>query len=282
MEPREWSLVVFTVLMQACVGAFLLNLWLRERSKDSGVPHDRVEFVLIPVAILAMLASLAHLGRPLYALNSLLNLGSSWLSREIFFTGAFVALLVVAVLLRRNPRLQRSVEYVVAAAGIACIASMASIYTHAVKPAWEGFYTYVAFGATALLAGTALTAGVLAVTGQRDEGLARDLKDLSWVAIVVALAEVVVLPLYLVSLASGDPAAQATAGLLAGPYAPWLLLRWVLLLGGGVVPLVMVLRRAADGPAPASLVYLAGIAIIAGEVVGRYLFYATAIPTGIG
>jgi len=39
------------------------------------------------LVLVALLASLAHLGRPLLALNALRNLSTSWLSREIFFSG---------------------------------------------------------------------------------------------------------------------------------------------------------------------------------------------------
>ncbi|BAS26233.1 dimethyl sulfoxide reductase anchor subunit family protein [Limnochorda pilosa] len=283
MELREWALVLFTVLMQACVGAFLFMVWFDQRTNDAAArrTYQRVHSVLIPVAVVALIASLGHLGRPLQALSSLGNLGSSWLSREIFFTGGFAGLLVLAAFLKSGGA-RRIISWLAALSGVAAVISMAMIYDSSILPAWQGFGTFVAFGGTALFLGAVLAAALLTGLGQTYQDRLRDLRDLAWVAVAVALVELVAVPLQMAGLAGGDAAAQTTAGLLAGPYASLLVLRWVLAIFGGVVGLLLVLWRLATQQIPAGLLYVAGSAILAGELVGRYLFYATAVSIGIG
>lgn len=282
MDPREWSLILFTVLTQASVGAFLFTLWFEQRSKETAArqAYQRLHGVLIPVMIVALLASLGHLGRPMQALSSLGNLGTSWLSREIFFTGGFFVLLVLMVLLKRNDGVRRVLAWLTGLAGVAAVISMAMIYHMSIMPAWQGYGTFVAFGGTTFFLGAALAAVVLLGRAYQDQ--ARDLRSLAWTAVVVALIEAALVPLQMAALAGGSEAAQATAALLAGPYAWLVILRWALALIVGVVVLLAAIRRLAMQQVPGSLFYVACLAILASEIAGRYLFYATAVPLGIG
>ena len=282
MELREWALILFTVLMQASIGAFLFTLWFEQRTKDAAAHriYERLRMVLIPVVVVALIASLGHLGRPLRAITSLGNLGSSWLSREIFFAGGFFVLLVLAVLLKKSDGLRKLVAWLAGLSGVASVISMAMIYHSSVMPAWQGFGTFVAFGGTTLFLGAALAA--VWVAGQPYQDRARDLKSLAWTAVVTAFVELALVPLQMASLAGGSVAAQASAAMLAGPYAWLVVLRWALAIFGGVLVLVAALRRLATGQVPAGLFYVACIAILAGELAGRYLFYATAVAIGIG
>ena len=127
METRDWSLVFFTVLTQAAVGAFLVLQVLRHLSRrrraregaratgdgpgvgragdgawrdgpradawDAG--HEPAVPLLIVMAVLSagLFAALFHLSTPLQAARAVVNFSSSWLSREIVFGGLFAALL---------------------------------------------------------------------------------------------------------------------------------------------------------------------------------------------
>jgi len=149
------------------------------------------------------------------------------------------------------------------------------------KPAWQGFDTYVAFAGTALFLGAALAAGLLVLFAAKGQGApARDLQALVWVAVSAIVVRLVALPFYLVSLAGGEPAAQQSATLLAGKYGIALVLRWALV--GGLVPVLVLGRKAVAGKVPGALVYAALLFIVSGEVVGRFLFYATGVSIGIG
>ena len=135
METRDWSLVVFTVLTQAAVGAFLVLQVLRYlsdrrraregmRATDDGpgahragdaalggssetgregpataderyAGRDAAVPLLIVLVVLSagLFAALFHLSTPLQAARAVVNLSTSWLSREIVFGSLFAALL---------------------------------------------------------------------------------------------------------------------------------------------------------------------------------------------
>lgn len=282
MELREWALILFTVLMQASIGAFLFTLWFQQRTKDAAAhrTYQRLHTALIPVTVIALIASLGHLGRPLQALTSLGNLGTSWLSREIFFSGGFFVLLVLAVILKKNDGLRRVLAWLAGLSGVAAVISMAMVYHTSVMPAWQGFGTFVAFGGTALFLGAVLAAVLM--MGQLYQDRTRDLKSLAWTAIVVAFVEMSLVPLQMASLAGGSAAAQASAAMLAGPYAWLVVLRWALAILGGVLVLIAALRRLVSEQVPSALFYAACLAVLVSEVAGRYLFYAAAVAIGIG
>ena len=103
METRDWSLVVFTVLTQAAVGAFLtlqvLQYLSRRRRAHSGSARSPGHRAPVPLlVVLAVLsaglsAALFHLSTPLQAARAVVNFSSSWLSREIVFGSLFAGLL---------------------------------------------------------------------------------------------------------------------------------------------------------------------------------------------
>lgn len=86
-ERSEVPLICFTVFSPAAVGASLFALPL-----GGGAVLAAVVALMVTAG---MLASIAHLARPLRAPRSLAHLGSSWLSREILVVSAFWALAVL-------------------------------------------------------------------------------------------------------------------------------------------------------------------------------------------
>lgn len=80
-EQSELPLICFTVCAPAAVGTSAFSLGL-----GSGVLLAAFTVALVTAG---MLASIAHLARPLRALRSLAHLGSSWLSREILVVALF-------------------------------------------------------------------------------------------------------------------------------------------------------------------------------------------------
>ena len=129
METRDWSLVFFTVLTQAAVGAFLTLQVLRYLSQQRGARegaratgdgpgvgragdgawrdgptadawdagHEPAVPLLIVLAVLSagLFAAIFHLSTPLQAARAVVNFSTSWLSREIVFGSLFAALLGV-------------------------------------------------------------------------------------------------------------------------------------------------------------------------------------------
>jgi len=96
---RDLALIVFTVAMFAGIG---LYLWATlQRSRGANVSLISY-LVALGLAIVGMLVSLFHLGTTITAYYAVINIGSSWLSREITFSLAFIVLLIVAIILDRT------------------------------------------------------------------------------------------------------------------------------------------------------------------------------------
>jgi len=284
METTEWALILFTVLGQTAIGACLLVTWFRQWDKEGTMEgaYRKSVWVLAGLAFIGLAASLLHLGRPLMAITALRHLSTSWLSREIFFTGGFFVLLVASVLLDKRVALRRVIDWLAVLAGVLAVVSMAASYSMTMRPAWQGFHTYVAFGCTALFLGSATAGGLLALFGRGQERVARNLQDLIWVAVVALVVQLAAVPFYISALGAGLPAAKATADLLAGEYLITMVVRWALPLAGGLIPLLVMWRRLGTGKVSTGLVYTALAFILAGELVGRYVFYAASVPMGIG
>ncbi|MFQ5580113.1 MAG: DmsC/YnfH family molybdoenzyme membrane anchor subunit [Nitrospiria bacterium] len=101
LRSREDPLVLFTLVSQFTVGAFLLLFLLPKITGLAKVlapqAHPRV-FTgllvgLVVVQAFALLSSTLHLGKPQYFYRAFNNLRHSWVSREIVAMGAFFNLL---------------------------------------------------------------------------------------------------------------------------------------------------------------------------------------------
>lgn len=167
-ERSEIPLICFTVFTPAAVGASLFALPL------GGGPAIAAVAVLMVTA--GMLASIAHLARPLRAPRSLAHLSSSWLSREILAVSVFWALaaLWLAGELGAAGVLPSVVGGVgmraaacgfqgaAVAAGVVLLWVIAKAYRVHGQPAWDGSDTFWELVAGALGSGGAVAAAVAA------------------------------------------------------------------------------------------------------------------------
>lgn len=100
MQPpdREWSLIIFNILGQMSVGAFLaLGVAHYYAVRKAGLRHaDLLStgalIALGPILVLGMLAVFGHVGNPERVFNMLSNLDTSWLAREVAAYGVFLVL----------------------------------------------------------------------------------------------------------------------------------------------------------------------------------------------
>lgn len=160
-ERSEVPLTCFTVLAPAAAGASLFALPL------SGGWALAAVVVLMVTA--GMLASIAHLARPLRAPRSLAHLGGSWLSREILVVSAFWALAVLwlACELGGFPWSTAARGFHVAAivVGVVLLWVIARAYRVHGQPAWDGSDTFWELVAIALGSGGAVAAAAAAGQG---------------------------------------------------------------------------------------------------------------------
>ena len=306
MNIQEWALVAFTLLAQMSVGAFwvlgAVHFYAQRKAGEEEADRlsDRALIVIGPLLVLGLLASFLHLGDPLSAFNAVANIGSSWLSREILFGVLFAisgGLFAIMQWRKIGSFGLRTVVAVIAALfGLLLIISMSMVYMLPTQPAWNTIATPIRFFTSALLLG-ALVMGVAfaanylylkrgdeeATVIQR-ELLRGTLRGIAVTSIVLLVIQLVVAPIYIATLSTGVPAAQASADLLINEYGTAFVIRLLLsVVGAGFFTLL--LYQGATGKTKAStlanLSYVAFAIVLLAEVLGRFLFYAIQGPIGI-
>jgi DMSO reductase anchor subunit len=151
---REISLVVFTLLSQMAAGLALvgggLRVWL-------GPESAHVDAVLWPLTTtlmaLAMFFSTLHLGQPRNARRALVNLSTSWLSREILLALTFFAATILAGLPLSAQWLPVAASWLTIPLAGAYLWGMAGVYRQRTVPVWNRARTPWSFLVTALLLG---------------------------------------------------------------------------------------------------------------------------------
>jgi anaerobic dimethyl sulfoxide reductase subunit C len=306
MDAHDWSLVIFTILAQMAVGAFvILGIVHFVAVRRAGMAEadrlsDRALLAIGPVLVLGLIASLFHLGSPWTAYRAVFNLETSWLSREILF-GTLFALSggVFAIMQWRKISsftVRNIVAWIAVLLGLALVFSMAQVYMLRTVPVWNSWITPLSFFATTfLLGGLAVGAAFVAnyaylrnkseVNLEVQSQLLRE--SLRWIAVlsIVMLGLIlVVMPLYVASLAAGGGPAQISATMLFEEYGLLFGLRLALAFVGAGLFAVFLYRNAVTPGREqllGNLVYAAFALVLVAEVMGRYLFYATFVRFGI-
>ncbi len=256
----HWPLIVMTLLTQLSVGA-LATIWLLD-VLDASTRLDVAALTAVLVGILAMGASTLHLGRPVYAYRALRMWRRSWLSREVllFTVFAAIACLYAGALWARLPG-STAAGAVTLAFGVGGVIASACIYRVPSRPAWNTPFTLVQFQLTAATLGPLFAAAVGA-------------GDPRWLAIATATAagaQLATLALRFFWLSAADTVElRASATLLATT------LRTALVVRGGLLALgAIALPLFTSHPA---VLWTAFCLAFAGEALGRYLFFASAVP----
>lgn len=160
-ERSEAPLICFTVFAPAAAGASLFALPL-----GGGWALAAVVVLMVTAG---MLASIAHLARPLRAPRSLAHLGSSWLSREILVVSAFWALAALWLICELGgfpwSTAARGFHVAAIVVGAVLLWVIARAYRVHGQPAWDGSDTFWELAAGALGSGGTVAAAVAAGQG---------------------------------------------------------------------------------------------------------------------
>ena len=165
-ERSEVPLICFTTLSPAAVGAGAFALPL-----GGGWALAAVVVLMVTAG---MLASVAHLARPLRAPRSLAHLGGSWLSREILVVSAFWALAVLWLVCELGGAgafggaagaAARGFHIAAVVVGVVLLWVIARAYRVHGQPAWDGSDTFWELVAIALGSGGAVAAAAAAGQG---------------------------------------------------------------------------------------------------------------------
>ena len=277
---KEWPLVAFTVAAQSAVGVFLVAALplLAAPGPDPAARRAGLVALVAAVGTLAAAAALSfvHVRHLWRARRVLANLGTSWLSREILFELAFLALAAAAGLsawLRPGAGgLLTGLLAAAALAGTLFLTSMAGIYALATAPFRDRAWTPLSFALTALGAG-ALAAAWLRACGAAGPSAAAGTGPFVLLSFVSVAAE-----------AAGAFLVAPGYGLFLRPTAPSLrppaerhstlhVIRMALL--AAALALVGAVLAGAEGR---TLLAAALGLFIAAATAGRFLFYGLAGP----
>jgi anaerobic dimethyl sulfoxide reductase subunit C (anchor subunit) len=306
MNLREWALPVYTILIQLSTGA-LLALWLvRWRfARLGGKDLDRL--TRIPVLILLSTIGVAamgahfHLSRPFQSFLAVSNFATSWLSREILCTVLFLLgagiLTYMVWLVDGRRRLKTAFGWLTIGLGVSTVYAMAHVYLLPTQVAWDSTLTVFAYFAESALLGTISLAVILLMDlnfsyekdsngiEARDHLVALSLEGL---AVIAPIALVANLALNVQQIAVLGSLHSASAGmsmrLLSDLYEPLYLVRLALAVTGVgwfVVSYIRTVRSGARIREMISPAYVACILVLVGEILGRFLFYAVHVRSGI-
>jgi len=303
-EAPHTSLIFMTVLTQLAAGGFLI-LWLGDLlASFFNFLKPLKDFLafgaagMLVVAMIALAASVFHLGRPLFAYKALKMWRRSWLSREVLaftvfsFVGGFYACYLLGAQVFHFPAsdwFRSLLGSFVAFSGMVGVYASAKIYMVPARPAWNTVRTPLRFFLTGFILGPLFTLFVYSIY----------LIINSPVTIAPALLGPISLWLMTASIAAflqlgillsrlfyfreeGEPELNDSTFLLASRFRIHFLSRMgVLVLGNFILPLwlfYLMMSSSLSTTLFLSFVSASFLLSLVGEFLGRYLFFVTVVP----
>ncbi|HNI34450.1 MAG TPA: dimethyl sulfoxide reductase anchor subunit [Microthrixaceae bacterium] len=251
-------LVAMLVLTQMSVGAFVLS-HLLDLSGVSEAAGSTASAVLSWVsALVAIGASVLHLGRPLVAWRAVLGLRHSWLSREIVAFGAYAPLggATAAASAGWLPNgLTPWLATATALVGLAGVGCSAMLYAVTGRPYWRLDRTVARFVVTmAATGGAAVALADVAVAGGEHAAVAA-----TWVATCgIAVGWMMTFVFVARHRGAAGPLGRSVS-LLTGVLSPQMGLAF----GASGVAVVIAGGASAGSPSPTAAVVLAAVALLA-------------------
>lgn len=272
----ETSLLIFSFCMQAAIG-MMLFITLAEQLYN-GKSFKIPAIIAAGLSVIGIFASLMHLGRPMAFLNSLSNLGSSWLSYEALVCGIFAGIAVLYALLQHFKPASETLNLVLRWAGsivgLIAVFSMAKLYSSTIVPVWHGANTFVEFYATTIAVGALLF--IVTSLKQLNDVDKRIYSIAVFTAVIIQAA--VAVP-HALSLSAEGMAAQTSAAILSNMGAV-IGLKWLLILGSAGILMWPSTQRSEIKDTRS--IYMACAFLVVGQLIGRYIFYAALVATNVG
>ena len=259
-------LALMLVLTQLSVGAYAFDLILGSRRASTAV-------LALALGVLALGASVLHLGRPLYAFRAALGFGHSWLSREIVAFGAFAGLATAYafdLLTGLLPGSDAMLGGLVVASGACAVGCSVMVYVVTGRTWWRARTVAPKFLLSAATGGASAVLFVSSVVGAGVRSIA--------VALIVCAALKLALEstLFAHLLAKQNTDLRRTAHLLTTDLARSTGWRFVSGAFGGLVLPAFVLNTVH----PVARALLAGIAlgcVVVGELIERSQFFRAVV-----
>ncbi len=307
MNVREWALPVYTILMQLATGTLLTLGTIRflTLKQMEGKDLDRIlrrpVLVMFFTVLLAIIGSHFHLSNPLLSFMAVINFANSWLSREIVFTILMFFTCAALVDLIGSPNGERQrVKTVLGALAVlfggAAIYCMANIYLLPTQAPWNNASTIFLFFGSSLLLGVTSVLALLIMDTIFSQEYEADLFDLrlallkkstaifSRFALVALLLILSLNAIQLLAVYDETNLAHVSMTLLLQLYPSLLAVRFILLILSVGLFLVVISWLKTDKKNHQQLVlpvYAACFIALIGEILGRFLFYASHVRIGL-
>ncbi|ENG0701672.1 dimethyl sulfoxide reductase anchor subunit [Salmonella enterica subsp. enterica serovar Bareilly] len=277
---HEWPLMIFTVFGQCVVGGFIVLALALMKGDLRAETQQRVIACMFGLWVLmgiGFIASMLHLGSPMRAFNSLNRVGASALSNEIASGSVFFAVggigWLLAVLKKLPPALRTLWLIITMVLGVVFVWMMVRVYNSIdTVPTWYSVWTPLGFFLTLFMGGPLLGYLLLRIAGVNGWAM-RLLPAVSVLALVVIAIMVAMQGAELATIHSSIQQASALPDY--GSLMAW---RMVLLAAALCCWIVPQLK----GYQPAvPLLSVAFILMLAGELIGRGVFYGLHMTVGM-
>lgn len=309
-EHAHWPLIVMLVLTQLSVGGFLIEVITRtvrggeaQAAPQAAAQATRSATALV-FTVIALAASVFHLGRPRFAYRAVLGLRTSWLSREILafalFSGAAAAYSTLTfVSARENASVTELVlGFAVVGCGLAGIGCSVKVYAITRRAFWNAASTALKFLLTTAVLGVATTLATSLVAAlwrgvtSADHVIDAYGRPLCILLVVSMTAKLLVEAAAFRHLRHRQASAlRRSAELMRGELAAVVQSRFICgFVGGIALPCMLLQTGLAPSESSRLLIGLVAIALfvacLAGELLERYLFFTAVsqpkMPGGVG
>ena len=259
---NQWSLVIFTLLVQSAVG----SVWCVQVALF--LSDGRVDILLLKSQIIAALclalaglaAAMTHLGKPGDSLHAVKNFKSSWLSREVFSVTLFAGFLAtMAASAYFHPAFLKGwVVLFGSLAGGTALYAMTRVYRLRTVPSWDHAGTPLNFLGSALLLGGLLCTLVLKILTLLLTVGPEEFRNIAFIAVLAGLV-------LKMTAAGVSPSEAATSGQFKALQPVFL--------GSGIVLWVGYILSGGSPGFQSVLLSFAAVSLIAGEIIQKIQFY---------
>lgn len=278
---HEYSLIFFTVLAQTAVGGYIL---VSARALAMSHDEEKINSYKVPMFVLwalmgvGFLFSTTHLGSPFRAFNALNQVGTAWLSNEIFFGAAFFAVgglqWLLSVLKKGGAGIQKALMIGAMVLGAIFMYAMINVYMIDTVPTWFNAYTPLSFIMTMVVAGLLLSQ--LVIVSANDSRFTVDRNIIMLAVVAVALSLVVTMGK--ANLIGDIQTSVVKASQLVDGLGVYLGVQVTLLMAGLLIWALPMLNKSSVNPVNLSV---ALVLILASELIGRGLFYSLHMTSGL-
>lgn len=240
---HEWSLLLFTLSLQIAAGGFTALAVVQYLGREKAFFKEIALFAAI--GAVGACFSLTHLGDMFGAYRALYNLGTSWLSREVWLAGAFAGAAALGAFSAWRGNIRSGLLAAVTLLGLAAVYASSAVYASTIMDKWAAGNPYLEFFASTLLIGPVIVA--LPRLGSS--------RDLMLIGAVIALGTILLL---------------LNAGMNGGGNIPSITMPRFLVVSLGIAAAAFTMSA---HKSQTLLGVFAVTCLVLGEGLGRYLFF---------